>query len=182
MRPAAASAWRLLDPAGSLSSAAVMGTPPLHRHSPRRLPTGVDDRSRPENVGQKRKVSSTQPLHLSPFERIFEAADGVLNFSLKLIGVAFRLQLGVADRLADRLLDFAFDFLRRSDDPVLVHDFFLERGEMGCGASGSRSLQSLPHAPTVVIDLDQPTEVSSGPRHLKYMPTIQERRLRVDGR
>jgi hypothetical protein len=50
-------------------------------------------------VGQKRKVSSIQPLRLSPFERIFEAADGVLNFSLKLVGVALRLQLGVADRL-----------------------------------------------------------------------------------
>jgi hypothetical protein len=62
---------------------------------------------------------------LFPFERVFEAADGVLNLALYLVSLALRLQLGVTDHLADHLLDCTFDLLRRSDDPVLVHDFFL---------------------------------------------------------
>ena len=56
---------------------------------------------------------------LFSFERILEAADGVLNLALYLVSLAFRLQLGVTDRLADGLLDCTFDLLRRSDDPVL---------------------------------------------------------------
>ena len=55
---------------------------------------------------------------LFSFERILEA-DGVLNLALYLVSLAFRLQLGVTDRLADGLLDCTFDLLRRSDDPVL---------------------------------------------------------------
>jgi hypothetical protein len=58
-------------------------------------------------------------------ERVFEAADGVLNLALYFVGLAVRLQLGVADRPAHRLLDYALDLLCGSGDPVLVHDFFL---------------------------------------------------------
>src|ERR1019366_4668314 len=72
----------------------------------------------------RRKRSHSQCLF--SFERVFDAADGVLNLALYLVGLALRLQLGVTDRLADHLLHCAFDLLRRSDDPVLVHDFFLE--------------------------------------------------------
>ena len=72
---------------------------------------------------QYRKERSAQPRRLFPFKRVFETADDVLNLALYLVGLALRLQLGVTDRLADRLLDGAFDLLRRSDDPVLVHDF-----------------------------------------------------------
>ncbi len=61
---------------------------------------------------------------LFAFERVFEAADGVLNFAFYLVSVALRLQLGITDCLADHLLDCTFDLLARSDDPVLVHDFF----------------------------------------------------------
>ena len=54
---------------------------------------------------------------LLTFERVFEAADGVLNLALYLVGLALRLQLGVTDGLADHLLDCAFDLLRRSPCP-----------------------------------------------------------------
>jgi hypothetical protein len=47
---------------------------------------------------------------------VFEAADGFLNLAFYLVGLALRFQLGVTDGLADRLLDCAFDFLRRSGD------------------------------------------------------------------
>ena len=63
----------------------------------------------------RRKSSHSQRLF--PFERVFEAADGVLNLALYLVGVARRLQLGVTGRLADHLLDCAFDLLRRSPCP-----------------------------------------------------------------
>src|SRR5271167_1229818 len=63
---------------------------------------------------------------LFPFECVFDAANGVLNLALDLVGLALRLQLCVTDRLADRLLHRAFDLLRRSDDTILVHDFLLE--------------------------------------------------------
>lgn len=35
------------------------------------------------------------------FDCVFETADGVLNLSLDLVGLAFRLQLGVTGRLSD---------------------------------------------------------------------------------
>ena len=66
---------------------------------------------------------STELRRLFPFERVFdrvfEAADGILNLAFYLVGLALRLQLGVTDRLADRLLDCAFDLLRRSGDRSL---------------------------------------------------------------
>src|ERR1017187_9254559 len=68
-------------------------------------------------VGRTRSHSQ----RLFPFERVFDTADGVLNLALNLVGLALRLQLGVTGRLADRLLHCAFDLLRRSNDPVLVH-------------------------------------------------------------
>ena len=63
---------------------------------------------------------------LFPFERVLDAADGVLNLAFYLVGLALRFQLGVTDGLADRLLDCAFDFLRRSGDSILVHNSLLE--------------------------------------------------------
>jgi len=72
----------------------------------------------------RRKSSHSQ--FLFSFERVFDAADGVLNLALYFVGLALRLQLGVTDRLADRLLHCAFDLLRRSNDPVLVHDSVLQ--------------------------------------------------------
>ena len=62
---------------------------------------------------------------LFTFKRVFEAADGVLNFAFYPVRLALRLQLGVTDGLADHLLDCTFDLLARSDDPVLVNDFLL---------------------------------------------------------
>ena len=67
---------------------------------------------------------------LFPFEcvldRVFDAADGILNLALKLIGLAFRLQLGITDGLSNRLFYGALDLLRRSGDPILVHDVMLQ--------------------------------------------------------
>src|SRR5664280_2969692 len=67
----------------------------------------------------ERKSSHSQRLF--PFERVFDTTDGVLNLAFNLVGLALRLQLGVTGRLSDRLLHCAFDLLRRSNDPVLVH-------------------------------------------------------------
>ena len=74
-------------------------------------------------------MQRTKPANsrrLFPFERIFDAADGILNLALDLVGLALRLQLCVTDRVADRLLYRAFDLLSRSDDAILVHDFLLK--------------------------------------------------------
>jgi len=67
-----------------------------------------------------------QPRRLFPFERVFDAADSVLNLALDLVGLAFRLQLCVTNRLANRLLHRTFNLLRRSDDAIFVHDFILK--------------------------------------------------------
>jgi len=69
-----------------------------------------------------------QPRPLFPFERVLETTDGVLNLAFDLIGLPLRLQLSIANDLAGRLLDGAFDLLRRSGDPILVHDFLHRRG------------------------------------------------------
>src|SRR3984893_19062629 len=66
------------------------------------------------------------PQRLLPLERVFDAADSILDLSCRLVGLAFGLQLSITKHLAGNLLGFAFDLLRRSLDPVLVHDFFLQ--------------------------------------------------------
>jgi len=53
---------------------------------------------------------------------ILQAADGVLDLALGLLGLAVRLQLGIAGYLADGFLDRAFDASRGSRDPILIHD------------------------------------------------------------
>ena len=65
------------------------------------------------------RTKSSHHQRLFPFERVFEAADDVLNLALYLVGLALRLQLGVTDGLADHLLDCTFELLRRSDNPAL---------------------------------------------------------------
>src|SRR3984893_3575092 len=66
------------------------------------------------------------PLRLLPLERVFDSADSIPDLSCRLVGLAFGLQLSITKHLAGNLLGFAFDLLRRSLDPVLVHDFFLQ--------------------------------------------------------
>ena len=53
------------------------------------------------------------------FEHVFEAANGVLNLALNRVSLALGLQLGIADDLANHLLDCALDLLPRSDNPIL---------------------------------------------------------------
>ena len=71
-------------------------------------------------------ATGTSPQRLLPLERVFDAADRILELSCRLIGVAFRLQLGITKHLAGALLGFTFNLLRRSLDPVLVRDLFLQ--------------------------------------------------------
>src|SRR5208283_6044676 len=55
--------------------------------------------------------------------RVAQPADGVLDLADGLVGLAVALQLGVADGLANGLFRGAFDFLDRTGDSVLVHDW-----------------------------------------------------------
>src|SRR3984893_17289938 len=69
---------------------------------------------------------STQTKRLSlSLQRVLETADSVLDLAFDLVGLAVSLQLGIACCLADGLLDRALDLLRRSRDPILVHDCIL---------------------------------------------------------
>jgi hypothetical protein len=61
---------------------------------------------------------------LLPLERVFDAADSILDLSCRLVGLTFGLQLGITENLAGNLLGFAFDLLRRSLDPIFVHNLF----------------------------------------------------------
>jgi hypothetical protein len=84
------------------------------------------------------KERSAQRRHLFAFERVREAADGVLSLAFYLVGLAVGLQLGVTDCLANDLFHGAFDLFRRSDDPVLIHGYFpnseqnVQAGEVCC--------------------------------------------------
>src|SRR5271166_6714721 len=57
--------------------------------------------------------------------RLVQAADGILNLADGLVGLAVTLQLGVADSLANSHFRGAFDFLNRTGDSVLIHDWAL---------------------------------------------------------
>jgi hypothetical protein len=111
-------------------------------------------------------LQRTKPANsrrLFPFERIFDAADGVLNLALDLVGLALRLQLCVTDRVADPLLYRAFDLLSRSDDAILVHDFLLKDlatpvTEMVTMNLAQSSLVAIMRSvQAVIVNLDQPT-------------------------
>src|SRR5450631_1221250 len=71
-------------------------------------------------------ATRTSPQRLFPLERVFDTADSILDLSCCLVGLALGLQLSITKHLAGNLLGFTFDLLRRSLDPVLVHDFFLQ--------------------------------------------------------
>jgi hypothetical protein len=60
--------------------------------------------------------------HSLLLQRVLETADSVLDLACDLVGLAVGLQLGIAYRLADGLFDRALDLLRRSRDPILIHD------------------------------------------------------------
>jgi hypothetical protein len=59
-------------------------------------------------------ATRTSSRRLLVLERVFDTADSILDLSCHLVGLALRLQLGIANHLARDLLDFPFDFLRRS--------------------------------------------------------------------
>jgi hypothetical protein len=42
-------------------------------------------------------------------ERVFDAADGILNLALRLIGLSFGFQLGITYHFAECLFDCALD-------------------------------------------------------------------------
>jgi hypothetical protein len=113
-----------------------------------------------------RRLWQTKPANsrrLFPFERIFDAADGVLNLALDLVGLALRLQFCVTDRVADGLFYRAFDLLSRSDDAIPVHDFLLKDvatpvTEMVTMNLAQSSLVAIMRSvQAVIVNLDQPT-------------------------
>jgi len=110
-----------------------------------------DERPLPLGYGRDPKPNEKNKLAavLFSFECVLDAADGVLNLTLNFVSAAFRLQLGVARRLADHLLDCALDLLRRSDDPVLVHSCILRY------SLPERERFKLRRELVVVVDLDQ---------------------------
>jgi hypothetical protein len=55
-------------------------------------------------------------------QRVFDAADRILNFASGLIGLAFGVQFGVAGDLANSLFHFAFYDLCRTGDAIFVHE------------------------------------------------------------
>src|SRR5476651_2039121 len=116
---------------------------------------------RDHTAGEK-EVTHSQCLFPfeSVFDRVLEAADGMLNLALYLVGLALRLQLGVTDRFADRLLDCTFDLLRRSDDPILIHDFLLQyllNGRRGLSCKLAPNVYKITAPPVHVVDVDQGT-------------------------
>src|SRR5258708_4751994 len=88
-------------------------------HSCRYMPATVRSTGYP--------ATRTPPLRLFSLERVFDAADSVLNLSCRLVCLAVGLQLGIAKHLAGDLFDFAFDLMRRSLDPIFVHDVFSKK-------------------------------------------------------
>ena len=57
------------------------------------------------------RATRTSPQRLLPLERVFDAADSILDLSCGLVGLAFGLQLSITKHLAGNLLGFAFDLL-----------------------------------------------------------------------
>ena len=88
-------------------------------------------------------------------QRVLETADSVLNLALNLVGLAVRLQLGIAYRLADGLLHRALDLFSTPAIRSLSMTTYSYRGHKfrvstalyrdggGCGRLG-KYLASLP--------------------------------------
>jgi len=57
--------------------------------------------------------------------RVFDAANGILNFALGLIGSTRRLELGIASDFSGRLFDNALGLVGRPFDPIFVHSVIL---------------------------------------------------------
>src|SRR5271157_1585111 len=87
-----------------------------------------DDKNRAHNIASRQLLIAPacrryQLLLHRVSHRVVQAADSVLNLADGLVGLAVALQLGVADSLADGLFRGAFDFLDRTGDSVLVHEW-----------------------------------------------------------
>src|ERR1700730_14824508 len=54
------------------------------------------------------RATRTSPLRLLPLERVFDAADSILDLSCRLVGLAFGLRLSITKHLAGNRLGFAF--------------------------------------------------------------------------
>lgn len=62
------------------------------------------------------------PRDLFALQRVLDATDSILDLAFNLIRLAFGVQLGVTDNLADSLFHFAFHDFRRADYTIFVHD------------------------------------------------------------
>ena len=75
-------------------------------------------------------VNTSHAVPSSLFHHVLQStlhvADGILDFASGLLGLAIRLQLRIAYRFADGLLDRAFDLVRGSRDPIFIHDYLLQ--------------------------------------------------------
>jgi hypothetical protein len=78
------------------------------------------------------KPGGTRLLFL---EGVFDAANRVLDLAFDLLGLAIGLELGVADYLAGRFLNPAYDLFCRSCDPVFVQDIVLSLSVAGKGGA-----------------------------------------------
>src|ERR1700730_9421182 len=66
-------------------------------------------------------------------QSVFQSANGVLHFALKLISFAFAFKLVVAGYLSDNFLHFALGLLSRASDAIFVHHNslqYLERSQI----------------------------------------------------
>jgi len=58
-------------------------------------------------------------------QRVLDAADGILNLALDLIGFALGFGLAVTGYFSGNFLNLAFDLFDRAFDAILVHAFLL---------------------------------------------------------
>ena len=65
---------------------------------------------------------SSAGLALFASERVLDSADGVLDFALGFVSLAFGDQFGVADGFADRGLDRTFDLVGHAGYTIFIHN------------------------------------------------------------
>src|SRR6185295_12104852 len=76
-----------------------------------------------EPIAAKRWVLSVL-MFLIFAQRIFQTAESVTNLTLRLVHLAFRLQLCIASHFSDSLLNGSFDLLTHAFDSIFIHFLF----------------------------------------------------------
>src|SRR5499427_10345640 len=86
-----------------------------------------------------------------PAQRVLHAADGVADFSARLVGLAFAFELLVAAHLARDLLDLTLGLLSRTLDAILVHCMSPVVVSFTTVLSRQGSRDSKPHRQTTAV-------------------------------